>query len=92
MPQEIEVDRKVACATRYRGNGEPAWSEVKRNLPPMGFHRRKREARFANDLQPHMQRRVSVAPLGEGQRWSHGVRNGHRQRNPGAGSSMTSST
>jgi len=41
----------------------------------MGCHRRKRETRFAHDLQPPMQRRVSVAPLGEGRRLSHGVRN-----------------
>ena len=46
----------------WRGRQSSA-GDVKRNVPPMIYQRRLRQADLADDLRPHVQRRQGVLPV-----------------------------
>src|SRR5262249_19217474 len=66
---EIEHDRqRPAAADRQPRRDQPARGNPQRDVPPMIGARRQRETDLADDLRPHVQRRVGVAPGGERKR------------------------
>jgi hypothetical protein len=64
--QEVELRDERALAAAHRLRREPPRREVERRVPPVIHERRVRERELADDLHPHVQGGISVAPSGKG--------------------------
>ncbi len=60
--EEVERDRDEATVNRQRKRGEPAGRDLQGGVPVMVRERRQAERQLADDLRPHVERGVGVAP------------------------------
>jgi hypothetical protein len=90
--EKIDIDREGPVAIGHGRGGEAARRHIERDLPPMVLHGRQCQPRLADDLQPHVERRIGILPLAERQRGPRRIFRGGIHDASGAGSITTSST
>src|SRR5436305_6802623 len=60
---EIEINLEETSAIWNRRSRQPARCDIERHVPPMISRRAEREPDFANNLRPHVQRRIGIFPI-----------------------------
>jgi len=65
---EIELDREPAGVVIQGPGDQPARTDLQRDTPRVIQWRRRLDGDLADDLRPHVQRLVSLAPFVEGER------------------------
>src|SRR5207245_10679984 len=67
MRKKVKRGRDAATVGRQRKRGEPAWRYLEGGVPVVVCERRQAKRQLANDLRPHVECGVGVAPLLERQ-------------------------